>query len=332
MSGEIEQTTATRFLLGELAEDEQDRLERRLLEDGAAGEAVAAAEDDLLDAYAAGELPRRQRLAFERRLRGSASLRRRAAFARALARATGAGSAAGADRPAGVPAGVVVPGPGLRRGFAAPLAGLAAAASLLLAITCGWLLWQGSETSGRLASLENEAAALAAERDALAARSGELDRRLAGERAAAAEIEAALAARDRRLAELQAELGSRRAAPPPAPVTASFVLSAALRSEFGSRRLELAPGVERVRLTLDIGTPEEYPSYLAVITGPANREVWSQRGLPPTTGAAGTAVDLTLPAAVLADGHHEALLYGEPSSAGGEPELVGAFEFETVRR
>ena len=328
MSGEIEQTTATRFLLGELAEDEQERLERRLLEDGAAGEAVAAAEDDLLDAYAAGELPRRQRLAFERRLRGSAALRRRAAFARALARATGAGSATGAGRPAGV----VVPGPGLRRGFAAPLASLAAAASLLLAVACGWLLWRGTAMTERLASLETEAAVLTAERDALATRSGELDRRLAGERAATTEIEAALAARDRRLADLEAELESRRTAPPPAPVTASFVLSAALRSEFGSRRLELAPGVERVRLTLDVGTREDYPSYLAVITGPADREVWSQRGLPPAAGAAGTAVDLILPAAVLADGRHEALLYGEPASASAEPELVGAFEFEPVRR
>jgi hypothetical protein len=326
MSGEIEQTTATRFLLGELAEDEQERLERRLLEDGAAGEAVAAAEDDLLDAYAAGEPPRRQRLAFERRLRGSAALRRRAAFARALARATGAGSTTGAGRPAGV----VVPGPGLRRGFAAPLAGLAAAASLLLAVACGWLLWRGTAMTERLASLETEAAVLTVERDALAARSGELDRRLTGERAAAAEIEAELAARDRRLAELQAELERRSAAP--APVTASFVLSAALRSEFGSRRLELAPGVERVRLTLDVGTREDYPSYLAVITGPADREVWSQRGLPPAAGAAGTAVDLTLPAAVLADGRHEALLYGEPTGTGAEPELVGAFEFEPVRR
>lgn len=327
MPGEIEPTTATRFLLGELPEDEQERLERRVLEDGAAGESVAAVEDDLLDAYAAGELPRRQRLAFERRLRASGSLRRRAAFARALARHAGSDNTE-TERPAAV----VVPGPGFRRGFAAPLAGLAAAASLLLAVACGWLLWRGTAMTERVASLENEAAVLTAERDALAARSGELDRRLAGERAAAAEIESELATRDRRLTELEGELERRRAAPPPAPVTASFVLSAALRSEFGPRRLELAPGVERVLLTLDVGTREDYPSYLAVITGPTNREVWSQRGLPPADGAAGTTVDLTLPATVLADGRHEALLYGEPTGTGAEPELVGAFEFEPARR
>jgi hypothetical protein len=331
MSSEIDQKTATRFLLGELAEDERERLERRLLEDGPAGDAVAAAEDDLLDAWAAGELPRGQRLAFERRLRGSASLRRRAAFARALARAVrgDARAAVAADDP---PAGVVVPGPGLRRAVAAPLAGLAAAASLILALACGWLLWRGQALSERVADLQREAQELAAERDALATASGELDRRLASERAAAAEIEAALAQKERRLAELESELARRRAAPPRAPLTASFVLSAALRSEIGSRRLELPPGVERVRLTLDLGAEEDFASYLAVVTGPAGAEVWSQRGLPPAAGAAGTAVELDLPAAVLADGRHEALLYGEPETAGGAHELVGAFEFEPVRR
>ena len=325
MSSEIEPTTATRFLLGELAEDERERLERRLLEDGAAGDAVVAAEDDLLDAYAAGELPRRQRLAFERRLRCSAALRRRAAFARALARAVGGGARAAGDDP-GRPAAVVVPGPGLRRA-AAPFAGLAAAASLILALACGWLVWRGQALSGRVADLERAAQELTAERDALATEGGELDRRLALERTAAADLEGSLAHERERLAGLEAELERRRAAPRPAPVTASFVLSAALRSELGPRRLDLS-GVEQVRLTLDIGTPEDYASYLAVIAGPRGGEVWSQRGLPPAAGAAGTAVELTLPTAVFADGRHEALLYGEPGSAGAEPELLGAFEFE----
>ncbi len=328
---DLDAETATRYLLGELPEAERERLERRLLEDGRASDLAAAAEDDLLDAWAAGELPRRRRLAFERRLRGSFGLRRRAAFARALARAA-RGTAAGGSGEAAP--GRVVAWPGGRRGFAAPLASLAAAAAVLLAIGCGWLLWRGGRLADQVADLEREAAAVAAERDALAARSGEFDRRLASERTAAADLEQRLAAQSEQLVELE-RLARERATASPAPVTASFVLSAALRSEIGARRLELPAAVERVRLTLDLGAEEEFGSYLAVLQGPSGREVWSRRGLAPAAGGAGTTVEIELPAALLAAGRHEALLYGEPGS-GGEPELapelVGAFEFETVRR
>jgi hypothetical protein len=329
---DLDAEVATRYLLGELSEAERARLERRLLEDGRASDLAAAAEDDLLDAWATGELPRRRRLAFERRLRGSAELRRRAAFARALARAAGSGAAAGGRIEA--EGGRVVAWPGGRRGFAAPLASLAAAAAVLLAIACGWLLWRGGRLADQVVDLERETAAVAAERDALASRSGDFDRRLASERTAAADLEHRLEAQREQLAELE-RLARERAAAPPAPVTASFVLSAALRSEIGPRRLELPAAVEQVRLTLDLGAEEDFPGYLAVLHGPSGREVWSRRGLAPAAGGTGTTVELELPAALLAAGRHEALLYGEPRG-GGEPEpppeLVGAFEFEAVRR
>lgn len=332
---DLDAETAARYLLGELPEAERDRLELRLIEDGAASDLVAAAEDDLLDAWAAGELPRKRRLAFERRLRGSADLRQRAAFARSLARAAGAGAAAGggaADTDADTP-GEVVAWPGRRRGVAAPVATFAAAAAVLLAVACGWLLWRSVRLSDQVAGLERETAAIAAERDALVERTRGFDRRIESERAAAAELETRLEDQREQLAELERLAGERAARPEPprAPVIASFVLSAALRSEVGSRRLELPAEAERVRLTLDLGAEEDFASYLAVIQGPSGREVWSERGLPPSAGGAGTAVEIELPAAVLADGRHEALVYGE-SESGGEPELVGAFELETARR
>lgn len=324
MTTPIDPTLATRYLLGELSEEERDRLERTLLEDGEASDAVAVAEDDLLDAYVAGELPRAQRRGLERRLRGSAELRERAAFARALARAARGDAEAGTDHP-----GAVIAWPGARRRLAAPLAGLAAAASLLLAVACGWLLWHSTELSEQVASLESQTRELESERDALADQREQLDRRLAGEETTAAELERRLEQARASRADLQQQLERRTAAPPPPP-TASFVLSAALRSELGQRRLELPAGIERVRLTLGLGTEERFASYLAVVLGPAGDEVWSERGLSPAPGTAGTAVELTLPAAALADGRHEALLYGEGDD--DEPELLGAFEFEPVRR
>lgn len=326
MTDQLDPTTVTRYLLGELAEEERDRVERTLLEDGAASDAAAAAEDDLLDAYVAGELPRASRRAFERRLRGSADLRQRAAFARALARTARGDHHAGAGERQ---PGAVIAWPARRRSVTAPFARLATAASVLLAVTCGWLVWRGADLSQQVVSLQGETRQLESERDALAERGESLDQRLAGERTAAADLERRLDEERARRAELEQSLARREAAPPPEPPTASFVLSAALRSELGERRFELPAEVERVRLTLGLGTEEGFTSYLAVVTGPTGDEVWSERGLPPAPGTGGTAVELTLPATVLAAGRHEALLYGEGD---GEPELLGAFEFEPVRR
>jgi anti-sigma factor RsiW len=58
----------TQYLLGQLSEEEQTELERQYLADDALFEELAAAEDDLRDAYARGELSGPDRKAFEQRL------------------------------------------------------------------------------------------------------------------------------------------------------------------------------------------------------------------------------------------------------------------------
>lgn len=352
LTTEVERQVARRYLLDELAEAEADRFEARLLTDGEASDRVAALADDLVDDYIGGRLSRTQRVAFERRLRASSRLRERAAFARALARivAQEAGSAAAdeADEEAPAPrvaraaSGQAASGqaaaarwPGRRT--APRWSQLAAAATIVLGIGSGWLLWRSEslrqevltlqsaqqEASDRLADLDGERAALAAETE-------RLDRDLTAERAATA------AAR-REAAELAAALDEERSAPPPAPVTTSFVLSAALRSELGERRFRLSGASERVHLTLDLGADEGFVSYLAVVHGPTGAELWSARGLAPSRGVAegggglGTRVEIDLPAQLFTAGRHEVLLYGETPETAAPPELVGAFELDLER-
>lgn len=328
-----ERRTARLYLLGELSEAESDRLEIELLTDGEASQRMAAWADDLIDDYVAGRLARSERIAFERRLRASSRLRRRTAFARSLARAVREASDTAATVSEAAPEATVTRWPGRRS--APRWSRLAAAATVVLGIGCGWLLWRSESLRHEVLTLQaarQEASArlttLAGERQELETRSEQLDRDLTAERAAAA------AAR-RQASELEAELEAARSTIVTAPpVTASFVLSPALRSELGARRFQLPTATDRVRLTLELGADEGFASYLAVLNGPDGGELWSDGDLTPQRG--GTAVEIELPAELLRSGRHEVLLYGvtgDDTGAGGtSPELVGAFELDLERR
>ena len=76
----------TRYLLGDLAEDEQVRVEDRAFMDPEYMAALEAVETDLIDAYVQGELATAERNAFERKFLVSPGRRSKVEFALALAR------------------------------------------------------------------------------------------------------------------------------------------------------------------------------------------------------------------------------------------------------
>ena len=75
-----------KYLLGELSEEEQVRVEDRALTDPSYLAEIEAAEADLVDAYVRGKLPPDSLLGFERRFLSSPSRRSKVEFAKALAR------------------------------------------------------------------------------------------------------------------------------------------------------------------------------------------------------------------------------------------------------
>jgi hypothetical protein len=84
MTEPVGRERAVRFLLGELPDDERDKLEERFfVEDDALAE-LKEAEDDLVDAYSRGLLSAEQRALFEARHLQGESGERRVEFARAL--------------------------------------------------------------------------------------------------------------------------------------------------------------------------------------------------------------------------------------------------------
>src|SRR5687768_13132328 len=76
----------TRYLLGELPEEEQTRLEEEYFNSPDALEKLAAAEDELIDDYVDGRLEGDRRKRFEQRLATSPERWQRVEFARQLGR------------------------------------------------------------------------------------------------------------------------------------------------------------------------------------------------------------------------------------------------------
>lgn len=79
----------TEYLLGELSEREQERLEARYFADDALFELLLALEDELIDRYARGEITGSERRRLERHFLKSPARRKRVRFASALLRHIG---------------------------------------------------------------------------------------------------------------------------------------------------------------------------------------------------------------------------------------------------
>jgi anti-sigma factor RsiW len=75
----------TRYLLGDLPEEQQVEIEERAFRDGVYLQTIQAVESDLIDEYVRGGLAERERRQFEARFFVSAERRRKVEFAKALA-------------------------------------------------------------------------------------------------------------------------------------------------------------------------------------------------------------------------------------------------------
>lgn len=73
------------YLLGQLAPEEEQRIDERLFDDPAYFDEMSETETDLFDAYARGELPAEEARTFEQRFLASKRGQERLTFARALA-------------------------------------------------------------------------------------------------------------------------------------------------------------------------------------------------------------------------------------------------------
>ena len=294
----------TQYLLGNLPEDEQLRVEQQFFSDDQVFDELLAVEDELVYEYALGHLAPGEQERFAQRFLTSAAGERRVAIARGVV-----------ERLATQPAAFC---PTTVRSTADTTTvwqpGLAWAATVLLAIGLGLL---GSYTIGVRRQLADARA--------------ELDRQMsashAGDARARAEIERERAAR----AELERRLAERTspAAPSASSSTVlSLVIAPGLLRDAPTRRVELTSTAAGLQLQLTLPRDADYSSFNVTLRTAEGREVWRRSGLRPSSTDTGRALVVTVPAASLIPADYELSLQGTTGSA---TEDVAEYYFTVVR-
>ncbi len=304
----MEQTNATdidsirRYLLGASAPAEAERIERRLLADRAFYDEVSACEDELLDEYIGGRLAAGERESFEGIFLVAPERRQKLRFALALRRrieeSVPPSDASSVMVSAGAFAGAPRAGffrrlsPNERAAFASVVL-IASAGAVLLAVRAPW--------------------------------------RTPAQPAAPAAVERAASV-------------SRPDAPPAHSVPTALpnnrtnarakivavALTPGLTRGAGdqTRRVEITPGVELVRLQLLI-TSADYASYQATVRSVEGRAVADLTSLAADSVGGAPAVVVELPASSLAPDDYRVKLSG--LREGGDPELVASYFLRILR-
>jgi hypothetical protein len=340
-----------KYLLGELPEEERERLEVRLLTDDSFYEALTAledeVEDELIDQYLDGELTEPERENFERILRNSPERADKLKLIEDLKARVAVPAAAHQDAPASeiVKTGTRSPQRSWMPAFAffqRPLVGFSCAVALLLTLLgSGGLLMKTNRLEAELRQAQareqpspDTELNLKEQLEQLRTRNEELTNSLRQ-------------AEDQRtgLAQELASLKSREvqpAAPPdkthptsPRSLVASVILSPAVRGGVGDEKfspLRLSPGTTQARLVLNVVgvDPRDYKSFRAVVKKSGGGEVWSSDGVKlRTRGNKGRAI-LTLPAESLTEGQYVVELDAVTSDGLTEP--VGIYSFRVTTK
>lgn len=284
------------YLLGGLSESETEAVEREYFTRADSFDALAAAEDELIDDYVEGRLAEADRSRFEERILAAPGGRARVELARTLFERAGREELrAAASRPSA-----------LRRGL------LAASVVVALVGAGAWVAWSRQ--------VARERAEARSARQAAEQRESELSSRLA-------RLEREAEAQQSRIARLTEELALERLSGPAARVI-SIVLTPGLeRGTEEPVRVTLPAGIADVQVRLLLER-DPYPSYSASVETPEGRQAARRDGLRSTAVRSGRAVDVVLPARLLAPGTYVVILRGGRPAAASQ--LVQAYHLQVA--
>lgn len=311
-----------RYLLGDLPEEEQVRLEDQAFADREFLRTVEDAENDLIDEYVHGTLTEVERQQFESRFLASAERQQKVEFARALARVTTA-TQGEAKQPAAAPLhwwdSLRVFFSGLHPVFQFSLA----AAALLLVIGVSWLVLQTIRLRDQVAQLQAQQSSSSQ----TATQTEELQRQLAEQQKRNEELAQQLQDEQQQLAQLQKELTSTQTA---RPVIASLFLIPGLSRGSGTLpQLRLRPGMQQVRLQIGLEKGDDHRRFHVTLQTASGQVIQSQQNLSAQSTRAGRAVVFSFPARLLSQGEYELMLKGVTEQ--GTSEDIGYYYFRVLR-
>jgi hypothetical protein len=354
----------TRYLLGQLSEEDADRLDELAIVDDGVAWRVRAVENELVDAYVRGALDAESRQHFETHYLASPKRRAKVRFAERFVRAADAAVTPAEQGPEPLRGAVVsASSPRGERGVSgggwldwlvprSPTGwGFVYGAAALLLIASGLLVMRDLRLGRALNESEQQ-------RVALDRRTQELEDQLVEQRAAAAEAERVL-----ELARAAAKNPSSSSSSSPAsasesgaagsPVTTlALVLWPQTRGVTGSEpgagagagtgagagagsggmapAVAVPDGVDRVALELQLDAPDFVRYSVTLKDSATNRIVWrSDRVTAPEPGEP-PMVSIAVPASLLKSQAYAIELTGYGATGGGE--VIGSYAFQIVRR
>lgn len=294
-----------RYLLGQLAEAEQVALEQRFFADSEMLDHVWAIENELVDGYVRGSLPRTELEQFERHYLASRQHRERVAFAKELLQA--AEKMVNEERAAHLPARAAVAAESfwekLRAMVRTPQFALSAALFVALMLIGGaWLI---RERARWRQQAEQHIALAQAERTIKEQRMRELENQIAQQRERNAQLDAELG----QLREEQRIAAALPSVPPSRSTVFSFLLLPSVRASSEQQTLNLPPDAGQVRLQVKIERGD-YRRYQASLRAVDGGESWSAPLIKASTDKDGATISVLIPAAKLKRGDYILTLTG----------------------
>jgi hypothetical protein len=317
-----------RYLLGEIAEQDRNLIEVRLLTEPQYFNQLVRVEEELTDQYVRCELNQHEREMFEDHFMNAPKRREDVAFSMSLHRYASSkaiGKPAVASGHRAWTAFLTAPSPRWRVARNASLV----CAALFLTVAVAWLLMESAHFQGQLAEIRAERAEskrleqeLKWSLDELRSRSEDMARQLEISRGRLAQM-------DREIAGLSKAAGSTQ--------TEADVASLALFPGLGrdaadtaqTRTVILSPQTTRLRLELvtDHPGPTRYRAEALTAEG---EPVWSQDDLRERSTKIGKAVVITLPVALLTRKAY--LITLSAVAAGDKYERIGSYYFDIIRK
>ena len=255
----------TRYLLGELSEEDQEAVEERYISEPEFYEKLLAAEDDLIDAFARSELSESRRQSFENRFLCTPDRRQRVEFASDWRTLVSRRQDAG--RQVQRPAAPKRPFAGFLK-LERPMA-LRLAAAVLVLIAGAWFASETIRLRSRLELVESQRADLETRRQ-------ESERTAEDERRRSEDLRAQL---DRERIEHAQPPGTE--VPPDhasSAIISTVLIPGVLRSPGRAKTIVIPPSARYVNLQVNF-TQGDYQSYRAVIETVEGRPVWAKAGL-----------------------------------------------------
>lgn len=306
----------TRYLLGELTEEEAERLDERSVADEEFSWRLNAVEDDLVDAYVSGELPgeqlerfksfylaspkRRQKVGFAEAMRKMGDESPAPAAAIASARSTRVGSGSEPEK-VSFWRSFAVPGLHLQWGFAG--------AAVAMALMAGFLFLQ-------LGLLKRQISGAESERAALDQRQQGLEKQLNEQRAANAQTKTEL----ERLRNEASRFGTIK--------SIAVLLMPQTRGTGQPVSVSVPTGIDSLPVHLELES-DEFPEYLVTLKDPGSDEVvWRAARWKAGADGKNKSLAISIPAKVLKQQTYVVEVSGIPAK--GAPEFISGYVFRVV--